>query len=343
MAKCRAGTRQAFTLLELILSLALTAVLMAAVSMALQLNLKTLDDRRSVVEDAQLAKSVMHLLGKDLRATVQFGNTTDVEAGIDGASGAAAAGGGGAAGEAASGGGGEAGGGAAGGGIESGEEGIEDLTGETGLTENNTDIANALGVPTELGLYGNQFELQIDVSRPLRIDEYQTVQDSSDPYAIVDRPSDVKTIAYYVQGDQSGGAVGGSGGSIQDQEDMQPGLVRRSLDRATTMYAIENGNVQSLQGLGEVIAPEVTGIQFAYYDGVEWRTEWDSSVEGTLPIAIEIILAVRPSKPRPADAYQTSTDGEGTDQVYRMLVRLPVAKQSGQLSEEDAALQELGL
>ena len=340
--------RSGFTLLELILSLGLTAVLMAAVALALKLNLTTLDERRSVVEDAQLAKAVLHLVAKDLRATVQFGNTSDIQEGIDGVSDAAGGNvpGGDTGGAAGGGAGGDTGGdaGGTGGTGDAGDLGggasLDDLTGEAGLTENNTDIANSTTVPPEIGLYGNQFELQIDVSRPLRIDEYQSFADPSDPYALIDRPSDIKTVAYYIQGDRRSGLGTGN----LDTDDLQLGLVRRSLDRATTMYAVENGNTESLLDLGEVIAPEVEGITFAYFDGLEFRTEWDSSVEGTLPMAIEIRIAVRPTQAiRNVTAQVNPADPQVGLQEYRMLVRLPVAKQAGQLSDEDAALQDLGL
>ncbi len=65
-------SRPGVTLLELILALALTVMLLGAIAMAIQLNLRSLNSRRSSVEEVQLARAVLRMISEDIRATVQY-------------------------------------------------------------------------------------------------------------------------------------------------------------------------------------------------------------------------------------------------------------------------------
>ena len=57
---------------------------------------------------------------------------------------------------------------------------------------------------------------------------------------------------------------------------------------AETEIPLETGETEN----AELIAPEVVEITFAYFDGQELRTEWDSSLEEGLPKGIEIRLTL---------------------------------------------------
>jgi hypothetical protein len=69
-------------------------------------------------------------------------------------------------------------------------------------------------------------------------------------------------------------------------------LVRRSVDRAITRFAYEQGITDSLQRTGELLAPEVIALEFEYFDGAMWQMEWDSSIQG-LPLVVRITLAMQ--------------------------------------------------
>ena len=74
-----------------------------------------------------------------------------------------------------------------------------------------------------------------------------------------DIPSDVKTVAYYCVSAESAG----SGGVMNRRTGRyESGLVRRVMDRAVTLYATENGNLQGLQQAAEVIAPKWRASSF---------------------------------------------------------------------------------
>lgn len=170
------------------------------------------------------------------------------------------------------------------------------------------------------GLYGNLYEMQIDVSRLPRIDQYERMVATPDGRP-TDLVSDVKTVAYYVPAGV--------------------GLVRREMDRAVTSYSVNNGGGQELGQYEELLAPEVAALEFRYFDGSTWLDEWDSTVAKNLPVAVEISLAVAdPSVDRDEAALLdvASMTAEQGYRVYRLLVHLPAAKSLAQ-QETDAAAE----
>jgi len=328
------------TLLELMLALALTGLVMVVLSMAIDLNLRTFDSRRADVERAQLAQAVLRHIAADLQNAVIYepldmSGVPQMAAGTDLSGLAADAG------------------------LESGLEGdMTDLLGDADLgldstmTANNTDIAGTVAPTSSPGLFGNQFEMQVDVSHLPRVDQYQQVFLASAEGAPVDIPSDVKTVAYYLQmdslaatattaADVSADSTSGLAGS---------GLVRRSMDRAATSWAAQSGGLDTQANYGQMLAPEINYLEFRYFDGTQWLTEWDSDELGGLPVAVEITIGIDP-------AYgldEASTDvselreasmADMTEYLYRLVVRLPTARPLplDEESLETGSLEAVGL
>jgi len=226
----------------------------------------------------------------------------------------------------------------------------------SGSTSQNTQqLASTTQLPPAPGLYGNQYQLQIDVSRLPRPDQYQPML-ASNQLSLPEIPSDVKTVTYFVQ-DGTGatdirdpfayGAQVGAAPSV--------GLVRREVDRSVVLYAQTTGTSQQLQRTGELIAPEITSIQFQYFDGVEWLPEWDSTAMKCLPVAVEILIAVsQPAKLNPTGAQTTTTIGTAPTApttptkeptLYRLVVHLPLGEPVETESSEttDSGLENVGL
>jgi len=113
-------------------------------------------------------------------------------------------------------------------------------------------------------------------------------------------PSDVKTVGYYVQSPRTDGVQDSLGQLSQQAASLNSGtvavanggLVRRSLDRAVTQYSYEMGQSSQLTRTGELIAPEVLAIEFQYFDGAIWQTQWDGSQQG-LPHVVKITIAMQ--------------------------------------------------
>ncbi len=329
-----------YTLLELILALALTALIMVAIGMALDLHLRTLQSRRNYVEETQLARSVLRLIADDLRGAVQF-QTTDFSGvpslpsiSLDDLEGLAGDVDRTPNGQPASGSGGPSG-------------SSQDFPLEEDSEESESQaIASSVAPPTRPGIYGNQLELQVDVSRLPRLDEYDPSLSSG--FTGGDIPSDVKTIAYFLQVAQldSESELDVSNATAEGElaDTGTSGLIRRELDRAVTQWAASNGGVDDTAAGGVLIAPEVQSLTFEYYDGSGWLTEWDSDEAGGLPVAVRIEIGIVPQYSRPTSE---SDEAEMVEELsyHSLTVYLPASEiaepsEGGDLEDADMELSE---
>jgi len=174
------------------------------------------------------------------------------------------------------------------------------------------------------GIYGNANELQIDVSRLPRLDQMQAIlsPDTTTTTALTqDTMSDVKTVLYFLAGSSSGGGSTASG----------DGLYRREMDRAVASFATTQGG-QAMEDTSnqEPLAAEVVDIEFQYYDGNEWVSEWDSTENNGLPMAVEISLTItRPQhseSPGGMSGGSSNSAKESDAHTYTLMVSLPVAQ-----------------
>ena len=226
--------------------------------------------------------------------------------------------------------------GTAGAGGMAGGEGGSELT----APENIAESALPTSAP---GLFGNKSELQLDVSRLPRLEQYQKLLGGVG--SVTDVPSDLKTVAYYVRGPASAPPDTGFApqGTLTASDSMRAGLVRRELDRAVSQYANEQGRMEQLNQQGELIAPEVVGLEFRYFDGSQWMEFWDSQQVQGLPLAVEITLAIQPGTRWDGVSQQTPTAANGggwgfgfgssaaaatppAPKLYRQVVRLAAAR-----------------
>lgn len=315
--------RTGFTLLEVVLALALTALVLGALGLAIQVNLRATDTGRADVARAQLGRAVLRQIADDLRAAVWYeppdvaslasagGSAAGNSSGSNstGGSGAPAGSGGQSAGGPGS-------GGTPAGGSSPSTSGSSTTGGESAQSAGSTE---SLGLPEKPGLYGGRDWLEVDVSRLPRVDQYQPAQGSV-AGASGDLTSDIKTVAYYLASSPYAPAAATAGGS---------GLWRREVDRAVTIWAVANGNSSGLNQGGEPLAAEVSSLELSYYDGTEWLTEWDSSELGGLPLAVEIVVGIdlTPELSTATRNGLASTTAADPDiATFHLLVHLPVAQ-----------------
>ena len=336
----RPSQARGLTLLELLLALSLASLIMAVIAMSLDIYMRTLDRRQTIIEEAQLARGILQQIANDLRSSVQVQTDDDVEEGLAGLDGIDLAGsvgdllGGDAAGDLLG---------------DLGAGGIDDLLMDEEASP-TTDLATSMIPPAVPGLYGNNFQLQMDISRLPRVEEYQRIMSLEDNFALTDIPSDVKTITYYVQGQEMMGmeTMAEELDVVEDDIRLVNGLVRRQMDRAVTQFAADNGNTDALMTQGDVIAPEVASIEFRYWDGVTWLYEWDSEVEEGLPVAVEIRLYVESARSNQSSSLLSAFSLGGTDEMqtgttmYRLVVRLPVGKFDIE-ADQTTGFESLGL
>jgi prepilin-type N-terminal cleavage/methylation domain-containing protein len=298
-----------FTLLEVMLALALSAVVVAMVAEAIDIHLRMVDTSRGNVEEALLARTLFNLIAEDLRNAPQY-NPPDAEKMLLPTSSADEASG------------------------EDTEAAASEEEQPAETEEEEAETESTLWPQFFPGLFGNASEIQIDTSRLPRSDELDAAFYEA-PLMMASQLSEVKTVSYRVIG-ETPGAQGFSEGSS--------GLVRCEFDRAAAIYAANNGMLSELnREYVEPIAPEVAGIEFAYFDGSGWVQEWDSEAYGYLPLAVEIVLKIIPLR-RYAELELASQGGrdrvtlDRNEQllVYRRVVELPVA----QIPAEETASAE---
>jgi hypothetical protein len=200
-------------------------------------------------------------------------------------------------------------------------------------------------------LYGNRYELRVDVSRLPRPDQY-VVSLAAAGDGPTDIPSEVKTVAYYLHtsASQQRSTVLADTALPADMASSSPnepprGLIRRAQSRIVTQWAAENGNLDTLRRNTELLAAEVTHLEFRYFDGTQWLDEWDTEEEGGLPVAVHIEIWVAPPDEIAAreeidTASRFRADAREEElanvygQPYSLIVDLPVAEPT---TDEDAA------
>ena len=336
----REVARQGFTLVEVLLAVALSTILMAAIGAVIFQNTRVLYNQQITIERSQIARSVLAMVKSDLRAAMQY-KPSDVSAldelnvsqasilagaaGIDPSalSGLAGAGGGGDTDAIAA---------AAASGLPNGGN----LGGQGGEAESpdaaaNQDIASTGQSASRPGLFGNSTEIMIDVSRLPRVDQYDPIVNQSE--GEVSLPTDVKTVAYFLS-DRSEEAFKMQVGT--DSSESKGGLYRRELDRAVASYSSDIAGTLARLGGTKLIASEIALLRFRYFDGEGWVDEWNSDTEGGFPTAIEVQIVVD-NGVDPDGEEPSQQDRISRGKLYRTVVYLPVAEG---LSDEELALIE---
>jgi type II secretory pathway pseudopilin PulG len=233
-------------------------------------------------------------------------------------------------------GGGMAVGGGASGGLSGGATSAAGSGVSAGGASGQTTGASAAGETTAaadaniVGLYGTNIELRIDVSRLPRVDEYEGILSSDGSLSVVDIPSDVKTVTYFIldaEASEAAKAIGAPQGAIKPSATGSgKGLMRSEISRAVAAYAQSTGDLESTYQNARMLADEVVAVQFQYFDGTAWLTEWDSSASGGLPKAVEIVLTLMPTYAMNEEALANlPPDAPPPEKYYRLVVGLPSA------------------
>lgn len=331
--------KRGFTLFEVLVALGLSVALMSMIGFALQFYAQQLNVRDSEARRTQLARAILQTISQDLQACVypeEF--DPDQLAALLAANSVGDSGGGGGASSSSS--------------SSDGDLEVTDATDEE--LEESTDLVDTLVFTERPGLVGNQYQLQFDVSRLPRLEEYvPMLLDTTQQQGLQDMPSDIKTVSYYVQQVGQGSVVD----SISKLNDANAaaagGLVRRQLDREITAFAWENGDTLRLEQSGDLLAPEVVQIEFAYFDGTQWLFEWNSDTYGALPMAINIRLTLGSATPAPnaSGGFDENAGLAGSGQlgvpdgadIYDLMVRLPMAVPIPPEEETDEDLEAAGI
>jgi len=320
------SSRRGFTILEVVLTLSMAVVLMSLVGATLQFYARNMNVRDMDVRRVQLASSVLQMIADDLRATIyteEF-DSSALEGFLAGAAGQALA--------------------------SAVDPALSETLGlgaiDTSTSADDTSMladpsmADTLDLSTSTltlkrpGIIGNQFEMQFDISRLPRLEQWQPTL-GEQTTEVSDIPSDLKTVTYYVQ---PTGVVGGVSDPLQGflpqpevgtSTSAPGGLVRRELDRAANKWAVESGAMASLLTTGDLVATEVIAIEFAYFDGTIWQMFWNSDDMQSLPVAIQVKITIGdPATAEGGDvASDTTTVGAATNaRSFTQIIQIPAGR-----------------
>lgn len=296
------------TLFELILALALSAMVLAMLGSAIHLHMRAIDTEQQDVTQAQLARAILQQLSSELRGTVNTSLLTSDSKSAAVSSTVSD--------------------------LASQNSASDSSSGSTTGSSSSTDTAESesldLSQPTAPGLYGTDTELHFDINRAVPIVPYTGTDNLT---SLAGQPlGQLQRISYYVESSTATSAttslqspgIAGTGG-----------LVRRAVDHAVAEWAMLNGTGQ-FDSAGVVIAPEIIGLQFQYFDGLTWTSAWDSQQQAGLPVAVEITLTmVSTTTEEEREAASTITGQSLTNEafVYQTTVALPASLPTDQVQD----------
>ena len=321
-----------FTLMEIVLAIALSSVVMYLLMTAIELYMVRVDSSRSRVESAQLARTLLDQIAADLTATRLYAPPKSVMGGGQG-DGAGTGGGANGGQQGGTGGGGtngnQAGGGAGG------------AFGGTGAAGGNTGGANGSGSSSSdsstlpstdvQGIYGTAEQLRIDRAAAPNWQRAAREVTPEEPATVADMPTSVRY--YLVDGTRlTSQQMALRGVSDEETTENAAGLYRE----VTTTAALSGESdplatpTQRDGAKLEFLAPEVVKLEIQYFDGKQLVDTWDALEEGALPAGVEIRLTIyEPSFQRsledeelqPLSGQPRYRENELVE--YRRFVRMP--------------------
>lgn len=241
--------RSGFTLLEMLLASGIAMLLMTGLYVAMDVNLYYAAAGREVVDESQLARSLMNRIAADVASALTPITATKAQTTATPATSTTTP-----------------------------ATGTATGTTGTGTADDTSTPSLTVVQPLNKGVVGDATLMTLYVSRVPKWPTNLNSGNSDQSFGA----SDLHRISYWMS------AVGDGG------------LARQDVDRVTS----EDDDAQLPPGLANedrlIVAPEVVGLQFRYFDGTAWQETWDGSTigeDGATPIgpprAIEIRLDIR--------------------------------------------------
>lgn len=322
--------RTAYTMLELLIAVGLTSLLMIALFAALQQYFSLQLDSNEEITRQQIARSLLRQMTRDIQSVVfvkklandeTSGTSTSVSEGSSSASSSD--------GSSESSGSSSSGSGTTGG-TDSSSTSTGSASSSSGSLDGNSYGQSSIDPETVMttytnGLVGTATDLQLFVSRPEKSLAYVASQDLT---STSQRTSDLMIIRYLMA--QSGG--GGLASAIADKESIGTksgpvGIAKLEGDLYGLSTAVETSEESPQLAASKLLAKEVSGLQFRYYDGLSWQESWDSNALNEMPKAIEITLTLRNQEDAGEAFSDNVTDPYALPETtHRMVVPIPVAE-----------------
>lgn len=285
--------RNAFSLIEVLIALALTVLLLSAVYAAVGLHLRFQTAGRSQISRAQLLRALIRKIDEDF-SSVTFLPEEEVEEDTESS-------------------------------VENVEP-IEDL-GDTALTVGGLESE---GAPITFGIVGTTEFMHLCVSRPLRDLSYDSLYADDSTSG---RSNDLLTVTYGIGPVDLNRLMDPTRPKYDDPDPNafanrpETAFARRSLD----LYSFDAATDILLAE--DVIAPEISEVAFEYFDGTAWLTSWDSRAIGALPRAVRVKFGFwSPGEKKDRRSSAGFTDS-GTVSVVEHIFHVPLAVPLAEVTE----------
>jgi Tfp pilus assembly protein PilX len=283
--RCQRCGRSGFTLVELVLATTIAMLLLGALYVAVDMQLRFAQNSRDLVEESTLARALLARIDSDVSQVVGLSDPgrfriasgadalSDPNATSSSTTSAAPT-------------------------TPASTTGTSSSTSSTSTSSSTstTDSGTSTNIVLPLGVQGDSETLHLFVSRFPR-ELYVNLNSDTQPVV-----SDLRRISYWLPGGQ----------------DSPTGLARQEVPLVTSDDALQN----LPPGIDNeyVIADEVRELQFQYFDGTNWQDSWDSTVpgaDGVTPIGSPCAIAVTVGIARPG--------ANGNIKTYRQVIAIQTA------------------
>jgi type II secretory pathway pseudopilin PulG len=302
--------RSGFTLVELVLATTIAMLLLGALYVAVDMQLRFAQNSRDLVEESTLARALLARIDSDASQVVGLSNPGRfrIAAGADALADPSATGSS----------------------TSTTPTTTPSTTGTTSSTSSTsassstssstssssststTDSGTSTNIVIPLGVQGDSETLHLFVSRFPR-ELY--VNPNSDTQPVV---SDLRRISYW----------------LPDGQDSTTGLARQEVPLVTSDDALQNLPPGIDNESSYVIADEVRELNFQYFDGTNWQDSWDSTVpgaDGVTPIGSPCAIAVTVGVARPG--------ANGNLKTYRHVIAIQTANGNTPQSQTQSSQQ----
>ena len=328
----RGRHRGGFTLLEVVLALSLSVVVLFIIAGGLRMHARMVASKQAGVREDELARALLRQISRDLESAVATGApaVTSNNVSADGDLGA----------------------------IEQDDAQPDAVAaGDTQMAADDAAAEDALVDPnlqSAIGLYGTINSVRFETIRAESAAQLQSAWMQQEWMGSLVPRCELQTVGYFLADPNLPTAQPDLTQQIlqrnwtRDDQSREGGwvLMRSVVDYNVHAYLVENGGAQLAQSTARIVAPEVRDLQFAYFDGLQWLSDWDSSAAGGLPLAVRVTIALwDPGAPMAnggvvhasaSSARGTSMGAVGSSSAmglnpmaphtYSMIVRLPAGQ-----------------
>ena len=251
---CSANVRGGFTLLELLIAMALTLTLMTILYTAMDLHYRFSTMGQIEVERSQIARSLLQRMAADISSVTYRPEEAPEEE------------------------------------EDEVEEEQNATTVEPEIVYTTTDLAF---VGASLGLFGDGDSIVIHTRRPRRPSVSTDGEGGISPASGSDLQT-VSYFLVGGEGAMAlaySEAISSDAESVTGLS--QTGVARMAGSPMDLSLAEDPSDAPAMVSEARMIAEEIESLQFEYHDGYEWLSEWDSQAEERLPNAVGIKIRFR--------------------------------------------------